>query len=442
MSFYSLILVWSLSIQVIGAYTIWFSRTNIITHFATGFIVISYVIPGLFTKYYVGFSEDILDLYVWTSFVGGISFLIGLQASRFYSVRKTWLVKRIDAFKTEAFKRNASKQLKILLVVAIGALVLGYTIMGFVPMFAADPLSAKQFKGEYRDSYLKAAWIFRTGFMIAVFVMPIAAVYSFVSKKRWFLVASVILGFLILVSLAKGAAAVWLIIAVGVIAIRKKRWFILYLLFVIGVNLAGSIFNYLLSLLTGLQTYTVSDSSYGFPDLVAAGAPDMVDQLSLLQAFISHGSPWTYGRTFLGGLVPFSYQWNPSVWTLDQLNDGADVTEIVSGGLRLPVSLWGYVSFGWLGVVALPALSGFIHGCFMRIAKTIISATDDPFVLALITVILSNLLIPLSAFYAWSLYLFPALFISIFLLQRRRLVLMPGRYLSRLASPAVHDGPT
>ncbi|WP_189612675.1 hypothetical protein [Pigmentiphaga litoralis] len=433
MSVYNLILVWSLSIQVVGAYSIWFSRTNIVTHVSAGFIVIGYIIPGLFTKYYTGFSEDILDLYVWTSFIGGIAYLAGLQASRFYSLRKQWIVNKIAVFKTAHFERNAAKQLKILLIVAIGSLILGYAIMGFVPMFAADPLSAKQFKGEYRDSYLRAAWIFRSGFMIAIFVMPIAAVYSFITKKRWFLAASVVLGFLILVSLAKGAAAIWLIFAVGVLAVRKRRWFILYFLFVIGVNLAGSIFNYVLSLLTGLQTFTVSDSTYGFADLVAAGAPDMVDQLNLLQAFVSHGSPWTFGRTFLGGLVPFSYQWNPSVWTLDQLNDGADVTEIVSGGLRLPVSLWGYVSFGWVGVVVVPALSGFVLGCFMRIAKKIILATDDPFVLAVLTVVLSYALIPLSAFYIWSLYLFPAVLISIFLLQRKRIVLMPGRYMSKLA---------
>ncbi|NYE24231.1 hypothetical protein [Pigmentiphaga litoralis] len=434
MLFYSIILVIGLSIQIVGAYTIWFSRTNIVTHVSAGFIVIGYLIPGLFTNYYAGFSQESLDIYVWTSFVGAIAYLLGLQASRFYSVRKGWIKRKIAILQTRNFERNAAKQLKILLVLAIGLLVLGYVIMGFVPMFAADPLSAKQFKGEYRDSYLRAAWFFRSGLMIAIFVMPIAAVYSFVTKKRWFLFASVLLGLLIMVSLAKGAAANWLILAGGVLAARKLRWFLIYFVFVIGLNLAGSIFNYMLSVLTGLQLFSTSEGGQSFADMVAAGAPDMVDQLNLLEAFISHGSPWTYGRTFIGGLVPFSYEWNPSVWTLNQLNDGADVTEIVSGGLRLPISLWGYVSFGWIGVVMVPALSGFLLGCFMRIAKSLINGTNDTFVLAVVTVVLSYALIPISAFYALSLYFIPAVFISIFLVQRKRFVIMPGKYLSNLAA--------
>jgi hypothetical protein len=435
MVFYNIVLVLSLSIQVIGAYTLWFSRTNVVTHVSTGFIIIGYIIPGLFTKYYSDFSDDVLDIYVWTSFLGAIAYLAGLQASRFYSVKKRWIADKIAVFKNGSFERNASKQLKILLIVAIGMLVLGYAIMGFVPMFAADPLSAKQFKGVYRDSYLRAAWIFRCGFMIAIFVMPIAAVYSFVSKKRWFLIASVILGLLIVVSLAKGAAAIWLVLAGGVLAAKRMRWFIIYFAFVITANLAGSVFNYALSVLGGLQTAAASDGTQTFADLVAAGAPDIVDQLNLLTAFVSNGSPWTYGRTFIGGLVPFSYEWNPGVWTLGQLNDGADITEIVSGGLRLPTSLWGYVSFGWAGAVLVPALYGFIIGCFIRIARTMVNATNDTFILAVVTVVLNYALVPVASFYAWSLYLFPAVFISIFLVQRKRFVLMPGRYLSRLATP-------
>lgn len=415
------LLVFGLCVQIIGPYTIWFDRRNIAAHQSAGFIMIAYIIPGLFTDFGAGFSAIELQLYVWTSVLGGIAFVGGLQLSRMYSPRKPWLLKIAAHIKAPDFAEKLGRRISVLLIFSITALVLAYLLMGFIPMFAADPLSAKQFKGAYREPYLRAALFFRTGLVVAVFIMPIAAVYAFTNKRRVFIAGVLILAILILVSLAKGAAAAWLITVLGVFATKKRRYVLIYLIFVIGLNFVGAIFYYLLAQVSGIATFGGGEAGTSFAALVAAGAPDMTDQLTLISAFLDHGSSFTYGRTFVGGLVPFSYEWNPAVWTLNVINDGVDITELASGGLRLPASLWGYFSFGWLGVLLVPLISGWILGCCIQAARYVLAAQKGFLSLMLVSAALLSVAYPLASFYVFAIYYIPPLALSwfIFLPHRR-----------------------
>jgi hypothetical protein len=157
---------------------------------------------------------------------------------------------------------------------------------------------------------------------------------------------------------------------IGFLAARRSDWTRYYLIFVALIFPLGSAGYLLLGILTGIESLTSIYSVESVFDIVASGAPDIVDQLLFLEGFYDLDY-FTYGRTFFGGLIPGNYMWNPSVWTLTYDALGSDISETVSGGLRLSVALWGYASFGWVGVVLVPMFSGMVNGHLIRILRSL-----------------------------------------------------------------------
>ena len=123
----------------------------------------------------------------------------------------------------------------------------------------------------------------------------------------------------------------------------------------------------------------VMDEGYGFlrsPEHSYVAGPDDVglghlgpgafdaDALDFLGAFRDHDL--TYGLTFVGGLVPGNFRFNPSVFTLAIVNGSSDVSDVASGGLRMPPSVAGFMAFSWLGAVLVPFVSGLLTGHFVH----------------------------------------------------------------------------
>jgi len=186
------------------------------------------------------------------------------------------------------------------------------------------------------------------------------------------------------------------------------------------IYLASSAFYFVV----GVRDLTTVSS--GFKDdhvfwrVIAAGTVDITDQLNFLD-FFNRNPLWTYGRTVFGGLVPSHYEWNPAVYTLKVVNPGEDLSDIVSGGLRLPAPIWGYVSFQWIGVVVFCFLSGFIKGLLLKFTKHWILKSKSILVAAVIIVINISFFGQLSDFYTMSIYALPPVFVLVFYAFRIRL---------------------
>jgi hypothetical protein len=136
---------------------------------------------------------------------------------------------------------------------------------------------------------------------------------------------------------------------------------------VISVFPLGSIFFYWIGQALGINIMMEVYGGSVF-DNIATGSPDIADQLSWLNGFL-RGSYFSYGRTIIGGLIPGNYEWNPSVWTLSYDDVGADISEMITGGLRLTPAEWGYANFGWIGVVIIPLVSGILNGFMLMTLK-------------------------------------------------------------------------
>lgn len=358
----------ALVLQLLAPYIFWPSRWNVPAHLNLGFCVTAYIVPGLFTNVWDLVTPGTNDLYLYINLFGAIALVSGM-ALGFYSPVHRWLRRKLSPLAADKIDLKAVTRRALTLAIAASVgICLAYMIMGFIPMFAADPLNAKQFKGEYYDSYQRAAYLFRFSFAVIVATLPIVLTLWWYLKKRIYLWLGLAMIFLLMISLARGASLNGVLMFAGVVAARKRWTGIAFMCFLAILFPVGSASYLILGLLTGIERFGSIYSLDSVASIVSSGTPDIADQISFLEGFSLY-SPFTYGKTMVGGLVPSNYLWNPSVWTLTYDNIGADISDIVSGGLRLTTALWGYSNFSWFGVILIPMVSGFITGVFLRTLK-------------------------------------------------------------------------
>lgn len=362
-----IIAVFALSAQLLAPYLVWPNRWNIPAHLQAGFCVTAYVIPGLFTDVWSLVPEKTVSLFTAINVVGAIllcsGVLIGAQIEK--HMQRTNL-----SFLGNSLLGTTSLILRVLPVVgaAVVGIYLAYWIMGFIPMFAADPFAAKQFKGEYRDLYYRAAYLFRFSFSVIVASIPLVLILAWEKRSLALMVLAFFAFVAIFISLARGATATGLLIFLGVLAARQQigmRWYIPLVLIIFPL---GSVFYYLLGEVLGVGALGRGYNSGSLSDFISSGAPDISDQLNWLYGF-ARGNFYSWGRTIYGGLIPGNYEWNPSVWSISYFDVGADISEVITGGLRLSAAEWGYANFGWTGVVLLPFLSGLFNGMILSKLK-------------------------------------------------------------------------
>ena len=121
-----------------------------------------------------------------------------------------------------------------------------------------------------------------------------------------------------------------------------------------------------------------------------------------------------------GGLIPGHYKWNPSVYTLSIVTPGLDVNDIGSGGLRLPLPVWGYVSFQWAGVILFSLLTGIFSGIFLGIIKSWIRKYESLIIRATAIIAFTAVTGPIIGFTLLNMFFLPPAVIMLLYLYRVR----------------------
>jgi hypothetical protein len=296
--------------------------------------------------------------------------------------------------------------------------------MGFIPMFAPDPFLAKFFKGPYQAPYQRVAFLYRTSRQLIELLMPLKVLEIFLKRDLKNITLVLIATVLIAVSLNRGPIASGALVAIAIaVGLKKKNmpfWSFLFFVFVT-YGLGSAMYYLILQFFptdNGIGNLGTGNNIF---EAMAYGAPDIPDQLNFLSAYVKAGSKLTYGLTFIGGLIPFNFPWNPAIYTLTVLNDSSDVSEVASGGLRLPVSIWGYVSFGWFGVVAIPFLSAFFTGYITKkikiVSRDIVANQNGYVTFFMIYFMFSNIALIFTSFEYTTIYLLPAFVIYYVLIK-------------------------
>jgi hypothetical protein len=281
----------------------------------------------------------------------------------------------------------------------VGASVIGlylsFLIMGYVPMFADDPLQAKYFHEQYRAGYLRAVWIYLPSFSAFAAYVPMFMLVMW--RRRAVRYLPVLLGGIaaFLLTLHRGELGGPLIIGVGLILVQSKfRGAIpLFLVVCLLAWSFGSIANYLLAMYFDIRVAKIGNEPITLWNLVANGAPDVMDNLNLLQRF-ADTRDYTWARNWLGGLIPNQSQWNPGIWSLAVALEMSreEAINFAGGGLRVAIPI---TFCDWPGVVVFSLLIGLLTGYVVRFAARITEGNVPEEVKALAvlvaTAVISNL---------------------------------------------------
>jgi hypothetical protein len=413
----SLLIFISLAIFGSGSYLVWPSRYNVMTHLTVGATFIASFVPSIILSVQDDHPQPIVDLYVRIISIGCICYVIGLFAG--FSIKPKVSKLSFNVMPKELYEKRILRITKNLLYFGVIGLALSYAIMGFVPIFASDPIAAKFFRGAYQAPYLRAAILYRTSFFILSSIITISFVIWYERRQKVFLYGTVAAVGLMFLSLSRGPAFTGLLLAVAIIMSFKSRfYFKLLLAGIIGLFLLSSLFYYVIGI-KSFATEKENGNSTDFWSVIAASAPDESDQLQFLEMF-QQKPVWTYGQTLYGGLIPGHYKWNPSVYTLNVVDPNVDTNDVASGGLRLPVAMWGYVSYEWTGVIIFCLLAGIIRGIILKYTKLWILTHNSLLIRAVIIFINIALFEQFAEFYDLSLYYMPAAILSLFFIYRFR----------------------
>jgi oligosaccharide repeat unit polymerase len=359
------------------------------------------------------YPQNIVDLYIQILVVGTIAYVLGM----FLGYIKGGGIKTnfsYDVMDSEKYEQRVIKITKTLLICGIVGLVVSYLVMGFIPLFAEDPISAKLFRGQYQAPYARVASLYRASFYIVSTIMPIACIIWYRHRSKFFLFAIVTVLVLMAMSLARSGAFMGIVIAFAIVMSFKSRWhFAIMMVLVVGVFVLSSFFYYIV----GVRTFSDDVNVW---KIITAGTPDITDHLDFLGRF-EENPVWTYGRTMYGGLIPGHYKWNPAVYTLTMVNPGTDINEIGSGGLRLPLPMWGYVSFGWIGVISFSFLTGIIGGAFVKMLQELFHRFDSIVIRTIGFIALGTVVGIFQSFTQMSIYFLPPAFVCLFYLYRIKL---------------------
>jgi hypothetical protein len=387
-------------------------------HLELAFIFTRYFVPIFMVDSVANFDSNVLNLYTSIIATGAVCYVIGLIMGNMLPLIKfkpyTWQVLSEDEYTDRVIKLT-----RYFFYFGVAGFIISYAIMGFIPMFASEPLNAKFFRGQYQAPYMRAAILFRIANYVMYSLPPLLLVIWYERRKKIYLLYLLIVVLFIATTLTRGNILTGVLIASGVICAYKKHLFKYYIISTTFIFSLGSISFYLIGLITNNDALIGMYETGNIFETIALGAPDVIDHLNFLRDFDNHPI-YTYGRTFYGGLIPGHYEWNPSVWALSVTNPTDDVNEITSGGLRLPLPLWGYVSFSWPGVVIISLISGIVYGYVIKAVKKMISETNNVLVLTVIILVYVNVYNQAAMFYLLNMYGLPVVLFTSFYMFRFR----------------------
>jgi oligosaccharide repeat unit polymerase len=394
---YKCLIFISLFLPFIIKFILWPSKKNIIFIQSIPFFLIAYTGGILFLfdeaiqKHSVS-EENIFYLSV-IMLIGSLfytlSFLIAFKSKISIDRYIKSKIKKIYSIFNTSFNYYFYKLKLVITILSILAIILyifSYKKMGFVPMFAENPFAAKYFAGEYQDKYRPVAHFFRSALNISTIVVPFLLLIIFTSKK---ILLKIFYGLIFLtlivltfLSLRRGPIAepIIFLLLLFFVYYKNGKYALYFIVFYLIIFIVGAGFNELFFYFLGLKDNIDIIS-------IVRGVPDISDLLWFWDSFMKTHYEFSYGRTIYGGLVPYHYDWNPSVLTKLVIGAGKNVA---TGGFRLPFQIEGYIAFGIMGTILWSIIFGFINGIYLKLIKTVISEIKDSFIKLYIAIFLIN----------------------------------------------------
>ena len=341
---------------------LWPSRRNIRVFAGLPFAFIAYFFGA---DYFIEMarvnnypSEDIFDLYTVMLLVSTVLFVVFFCCGYFHQWRlKCRLNHLLDSFEVN-YLDCIIRQSHWLACASVIMFLLAFYGMGFIPAFSENPLMAKYGAGEYHEQYQSFAIFYRMGLNLASLAIVLLLLRWGYSKRSYTSVIFFVLVFgCLLLSLRRGmiGGAIFGVLF-SYMALQSKLKFVSFFVLYCMVYCLGAAGNEIFFYAIGMRE-SIDLSS------IFLGVPDVADQLLFLGSWVDDRWDYTYGLTWIGGLIPYNFDYNIGAYSLKVI--GAQAGEVASGGFRLPVPVIGYISFDWLGLVAFVSSSAYLDGLFL-----------------------------------------------------------------------------
>ena len=350
-------------------FVLWTSKKNITFFQSLPFSIVAYFLGGIyfinFARAQYSIKDDILEFYTILLLVATIIFIIFYtwgffsRGYIFYIFRKVFIW-----FSTENVNKFCSVGLYMAIITVI-LYIISFCGMGFIPLFAENPFAAKYMSGDYQEAYKNFAVTYRLALNLSNIAIAMLIIDFFIKQKKIINIILVILIIICLIfSMRRGMMLEGLLtLAFSYMAFQSKIKFVLLTIGYIVVVIIGSASNDIFLYTIGLRDALDITS-------IVRGAPDIADQLLFLKYWINDYWDITWGLNYLGALIPYHSEYNLAVITLNVI--GSTAGEVASGGLRLPVPIISYISFGWLGVLFATAIYSYISGNILRLKKEVL----------------------------------------------------------------------
>lgn len=348
-----------------GQVLFWWRRDNIFGYLQAGFFFASITVPVLGTSIVADLDQVDVNRYADVMVIGAIAYMVGLCYGASLGQRMR-LPRLVIGAPLDVVPRFVVKRARQVAVAGVGLLALSFVLLRYVPLLAADRVSAKYGIGLYAPGFARGGLVLHVGLIVASTVLPV--VLALIVRNRRpvdvMLAGALLVG--VVVTLSRGRAFIGPLVFLVAIAIERRwrPWRITAAVCFLFV--AGTLFNELVHL-------SSSEPGSTFASRVAASAPDVIDHVEFLSGFEAAGSQEVGLKPIIASFRPDKGEYNAASYALRIRTGLPDVTGLASGGLRLPAPIWGYAAYGFPGLVLWSLLSGIAIGWGTRLLRRLLS---------------------------------------------------------------------
>lgn len=346
----------ALCVLVGGQILCWRRRDNVLGYVQGGLLLSTFLLPLLGTGVIERYSDTIVELYARILMVGAAGYLAGLCLGAPFGNRNPGnpALTFIRPMESGSMLRLIVVRTRILAAIGLVSLAGAYAILGYVPLLAADKVSAKYGAGPYAAAFARGAIPYNFALAVASSALPVVLALLF--KRRRLLDLSLAAGLLLglAMSLSRTMAFSGVLLFFVAFAYERRIRPFLILAAVSGAFIAGALVNEIFFPAPGATLGNLANR-------VAISAPDVPEHLGFLRGFELRGEP-RRGWALVGGLAFGRNDVDPAAFTLRTITGFDNVQSYPSGGLRLPAPIWGYASYGLIGAFMWSMITGFFTG--------------------------------------------------------------------------------
>lgn len=361
----------SLLVLMCGPILCWRRRDNILGYLLGGLFFVSVFVPLFGTRIVDSFEPDLVNHYARILMIGAVFFLAGLAYGSPLGNRSRRPPVTFDRPLPFSIPRTLVRRARVAAGAGVLAMLASFQLLGYVPLLAADRQSAKYGVGAYKGGFERGSLAYHVSLALASAVLPVILAVAYRRRRRLDLALSGLLVLVLLATLNRGEAFLGPLIFLIALAI-ERQWKPTRILVGVGLAfVAGTLANELI--------YTAPPTVR--PSLavrVAATAPDLNDHLLFLNGFKLGGEEFVGTKNLQAGfsVSRSKGEYDPAAYAVRTITGLSDLSDLASGGARLPAPMWGYSAFGYVGAAIWAFLSGVFSGWGTSLTRRLVSGVQ------------------------------------------------------------------